>query len=38
MQNSTKWSKKYYSPEAHAEVEERKTLWSSELQGQVTKQ
>ena len=38
MQNNTEWSKKYYTPEAKAKVEERKTLWSHELQAQVTKQ
>ncbi len=38
MQNSTDWSKKYYSPEAQARVEERKALWNPELQEQVTKQ
>ena len=38
MQNSTEWSKKYYSPEAQAKVEERKKLWNPELQTQVTKQ
>jgi DNA-binding transcriptional MerR regulator len=37
MQNSTDWSKKYYSPEAQAKVEERKALWNPELQEQVTK-
>ncbi len=38
MQNSTDWSKKYYSEDAKARVEERKALWSPELQAQVTKQ
>ncbi len=38
MQNSTDWSKKYYSPEAQAKVEERKALWNPELQEQVTRQ
>jgi len=38
MQNSTEWSKKYYSPEARAKIEERKTHWNPELQAQVTTQ
>jgi transketolase len=38
MQDSTDWSKKYYSPEAQAKVEERKALWNPELQEQVTRQ
>jgi MerR family transcriptional regulator, thiopeptide resistance regulator len=38
MQNNNEWSKKYYSPGAQAKVEARKTLWSPELQAQVTKQ
>jgi len=38
MQNETEWSRKYYSPEAQAKVEERKTLWNPELQAQVTRQ
>ncbi len=37
MQNDTEWSKKYYSEEAKAKVEERKALWSPELQAQVSK-
>jgi DNA-binding transcriptional MerR regulator len=37
MQNNMDWSKKYYSPEAQAKVEERKKLWSSDLQEQVSK-
>ncbi len=37
MQNNTEWSKKYYSPEAQAKVEERKHRWSPELQERVTK-
>src|SRR5882672_7336265 len=28
MQNNTEWSKKYYSRDAQAKVEERKQLWS----------
>src|SRR5579864_4947416 len=36
MQNETEWSKKYYSPEAQALIEERKTRWSPELQERVT--
>ena len=37
MQNTTDWSKKYYSEEAQAKIEERKALWNPELQEQVTK-
>jgi hypothetical protein len=36
MQNETQWSKKYYSPEAQAKLESRKTAWSPELQERVT--
>jgi transketolase len=36
MQNGTDWSKKYYSPEAQAKVDARRTMWSSELQEKVT--
>lgn len=38
MQNDTEWTKKYYSPEAKAKVEDRKKLWSPELQERVSKQ
>ena len=38
MQNDTEWAKKYYSEEARAKVEERKALWSPELQAEVSKQ
>ncbi len=38
MQNDTEWSKKYYSDEAKTKIEERKALWSPELQAQVTQQ
>ncbi len=38
MQNSTDWSKTYYSEDAKAKVEERKPLWNPELQAQVTQQ
>ena len=37
MQNTTDWSKRYYSDEAKAKIEERKQQWSPELQEQVTK-
>jgi MerR family transcriptional regulator, thiopeptide resistance regulator len=37
MQNTTDWSRKYYSDEAKAKIEERRTLWNPELQAQVTK-
>lgn len=36
MQN-TDWTKKYYSETAQAKIEERKNLWSPELQERVTK-
>lgn len=38
MQNSMEWSKKYYSAEAQAKVEERKKLWSPELQERVSRE
>jgi DNA-binding transcriptional MerR regulator len=38
MTNSTDWSKKYYTDDAKAKIEERKALWSPELQAEVTKQ
>lgn len=37
MQQNTEWTKKYYSESAHAKIEERKRLWSPELQERVTK-
>jgi DNA-binding transcriptional MerR regulator len=37
MQNSMDWSKKYYTPEAQAKVEDRKKLWSPELQERVSR-
>lgn len=37
MQNETDWSRKYYSDEAKAKVDARKTQWSPELQEKVTK-
>ncbi len=38
MQNSTDWTKKYYSPEAQEKVEARKSLWSPELQERVSRE
>ena len=38
MQNDTDWTKKYYSEEARAKVDERRPLWSPELQGTVSRQ
>ena len=38
MQNSTDWTKKYYSAEAQQKVEERKKLWSPELQERVSRE
>lgn len=37
MQNDTDWMKKYYSKKALAKLEERKALWSPEMQEQVSK-
>ena len=37
MQNDTDWSKQYYSEGAQAAVEERKALWSPELQERVSR-
>ena len=37
MEQNTEWTKKYYSESAQAKVEERKKLWSPELQERVTK-
>ena len=38
MQNSTDWAKKYYSREAQEKVEERKKLWSPQLQERVSRE
>jgi MerR family transcriptional regulator, thiopeptide resistance regulator len=38
MQNNTEWMMHYYSDEARAKVEERKKLWSPELQEKVSRQ
>jgi MerR family transcriptional regulator, thiopeptide resistance regulator len=38
MQNETDWTSKYYSEEAKAAIEERKNLWSPELQERVTRE
>ena len=37
MQNDTDWSKQYYSDEAKTAVEERKALWSPDLQERVSR-
>lgn len=37
MEQNTQWTKKYYSEAAQAKVEERKNLWSPELQERVTR-
>ena len=37
MQENTEWTKQYYSEAAQAKVEERKNLWSPELQERVTR-
>jgi DNA-binding transcriptional MerR regulator len=37
METSYDWTRKYYSEEAQAKVEERKKLWSVELQAEVSK-
>lgn len=38
MQDETEWTKKYYTEGAQAKVEERKALWSPELQERVSRQ
>lgn len=38
MQDKTDWTAKYYDPEAQAKVEERKQLWSPELQERVSRE
>jgi len=38
MQDNMNWSKKYYSEEAQAKIEDRKALWSPELQERVTRE
>jgi DNA-binding transcriptional MerR regulator len=38
MESSMDWTKKYYSPEAQAKIEERKKLWTPELQDRATQQ
>jgi DNA-binding transcriptional MerR regulator len=37
MEQNFDWTKKYYSEEAQAKIEERKNLWSPELQERVTR-
>jgi len=37
MEQNTEWTKKYYSDTAQAKIEERKNLWSPELQERVTR-
>jgi DNA-binding transcriptional MerR regulator len=37
MEDNMDWTKKYYSEEAQAKIEERKKLWTPELQEQVTR-
>ena len=36
VEQNTQWTDKYYSPEAKAAIEERKKLWSPELQEKAT--
>ena len=38
MQNDTEWTNKYFSEEAKGKIEERKSLWSPELQERVTRE
>jgi MerR family transcriptional regulator, thiopeptide resistance regulator len=38
MSSDTEWTKKYYSDEAKSKLEERKALWSPELQARVSQQ
>jgi len=37
MQNETDWTNKYYSPEAKEKIEQRKPMWSPEMQEEVTR-
>ena len=37
MEQNTEWTKKYYSDTAQAKIDERKNLWSPELQERVTR-
>ena len=37
MEKNAEWTKQYYAEEAQAKVEERKQLWSPELQERVTR-
>ena len=37
MEQNTEWTKKYYSEAAQQKIEERKNLWSPELQERVTR-
>ena len=37
MEQNTDWTKKYYTESAQAKIEERKSLWSPELQERVTR-
>jgi DNA-binding transcriptional MerR regulator len=37
MQNETDWTRKYYSPDAREKIEQRKGLWSPEMQEEVTR-
>ncbi len=37
MEQNTEWTKKYYSDTAQTKIEERKNLWSPELQERVTR-
>jgi MerR family transcriptional regulator, thiopeptide resistance regulator len=37
MQTNNEWTRQYYSDEAKAKVEERKKLWTPELQAEVSK-
>ena len=38
MQNDTDWTSKYYSDDAKSKIEERKGLWSPEMQERVTRE
>jgi hypothetical protein len=37
MEQNTDWTRKYYSESAQAKIEERKSLWSPDLQERVTR-
>lgn len=38
MQNDSEWTRRYYSEDAQAKIDERRPLWSPELQERVTRE